>query len=178
MSRHHTISGGDFTSDGGWEQQLQAAQRQYSAFFPDLDLPIDPTRSNHNSIQEGHSQCQPPGEVSAQEEDVSTLFCADAFMAVVAEMAASSLSPAELAASGLNGLKDSRRYTQASISQMELLDELDAELQELVTKTCRSGATVILCGVHEYDAACLPACLSGCVDPTPSLSCAAWHDSA
>lgn len=119
MSHHNTTG----FSTSGWEQQLQAAERQYSDFFPDLDLPPDP---------QDKGQSQPPTQ-----EDTSTLFSQYAYMTALTGLGVSSISSSDLATSGLNSLDDSRRYSHASIGQMELLDELDTVLQGLVTKTCR-----------------------------------------
>ena len=44
------------------------------------------------------------------------------------------LDPAELAPSGLHVLDDQRRYSKASIGQMELLDELDTALHATLSK--------------------------------------------
>ena len=120
----HRSSSSDLAGGGGWEQQLQAAERQYSNFFPDLELPAEP---------QGQGQGPPP----PRQQDHSTLLCEHAFLAAVAGLGVAPLTPAQLGASGLSVLDDSRRYSHASIGQMELREELDAELQGMVTKMCR-----------------------------------------
>jgi hypothetical protein len=123
---HHSGGGHDGES---WEQQLQAAEEQYSNFFPDLDLSVPAPQS-----------AAPPSSASSRAPiDPATLFHEDSFMAAVLALGIAALDPRELAPSGQeqHQLDASRRYSKATLGHMELLDELDAVFMDLVTNISR-----------------------------------------
>ena len=80
MSRHSN-------PQSGWERQLQAAERQYSDFFPDLDLP-EPQHDEEE--EEGQDQggdreddASDTTPDSTPPMDTSTLFCEASFLAAI-----------------------------------------------------------------------------------------------
>ena len=127
---------------GGWEQQLQAAERQYSDFFPDLELPPGPQQQQQQQqLLDSHHQ----GQRSAHEEqaavvDPSTLFREDTYMTAVLSLGVVALDHQDLvpgASSAAAQLDAGRRYSQSSIAEMHGLDKLETSFEKLVNDVSR-----------------------------------------
>ena len=118
---------------GSWKQQLHLAEKQYSDFFPDLELPSAQTQGD----RDGGSLSQSQG--ASDPVDTSTLFNEDAFMTTILTLGIVALDKEELEAKNEEDtkLEASRRYSKTTINEMDAIDEIEGSLEQLISSIDR-----------------------------------------